>query len=135
MADNTSSLNSSPVVAIASSGMAQLKRLAEFEGKRGLKITTVTFNGSNFLSWSKAITMALSSRGRLGFIDGSIPDQIYAEWSMNNHLVMSWLFNSIEQSLHDLFNFAESAKEIWDSIKELYSHQENLYRIFEEKHS
>lgn len=112
--------------------------MTEFEENTGLKITFVTFDGSNYLSSSNAMDIALCGRGRIGFLDGSIPasDSVaadYAEWRMNDRLVMSWLINSIDIKLHSLFNFSVSSKDLWDSIKELYSHQENLYRVFELK--
>nr|ADK92880.1 retrotransposon 4 protein [Hypericum perforatum] len=102
---------SSSDAASNSSGMSQLKKLTEFEGNTGLKITTVIFYGSNYLSWSNAIDIALCGRGRIGFIDGSFPPPEstatdYAEWRMNDRLVMSWLINSIDTKLHSLFNFS-----------------------------
>lgn len=110
-----------------STRMSHLKKLTDFEGNTGLKITTVIFDGSNYLSWSNAIDVALYRWGRIRFIDGTFSspaqtDTDYAEWRMNDHLVMSWLINLIDTKLHSLFNFSVSSKDLWDSIKELYSH-------------
>ena len=38
----------------------------------GTSITAVTFNGENYDLWEKAATMALRSKNKLGFMNGTI---------------------------------------------------------------
>lgn len=102
------------------------KRITENDGNTSLKITTVSFNGKNYMAWSKAMFIALCGRGRIGFINGDIlpptvSEAYYPVWHMYDHQVMSWLLNSIDTELHDLFNYTANSKELWDAVKSLYS--------------
>ena len=56
--------------------------------------------GDNYASWSRAMTITLSVKNKLGFIDGSIPIlggtySILNSWIRNNNIVISWILNSI----------------------------------------
>ena len=37
----------------------------------GVMITNVVFNGNNYLSWSRSVKLTLSTKAKLGFVDGS----------------------------------------------------------------
>ena len=39
----------------------------------GLVLVSQLLTGDNYASWSRAITIALSMKNKLGFIDGTIP--------------------------------------------------------------
>ncbi|XP_059657703.1 uncharacterized protein LOC132304155 [Cornus florida] len=45
-------------------------------------------------------------------------------------MVMSWLWNSMEPSIASTFMFVNTAKAIWDAIKETYSMDTNISRIY-----
>ena len=34
----------------------------------GLKLTNVSFSGTNFLNWSRSVNLALSAKAKLGFV-------------------------------------------------------------------
>ena len=53
----------------------------------------------NYMSWARSVFLALSSRNKFGFVDGSIPkpdssSPLYNYWSRCNTTVLSWLTNS-----------------------------------------
>ena len=48
-----------------------------------------------------------------------------------NHMVMSWLINSMNTDIGDNFLLYGTAKEIWDATRETYSNSENTSEIFE----
>lgn len=49
----------------------------------GLRIVSTTFDGVGFKGWKRAVTIALSGKNKLGFIDGSIKrstsNEVYAK--------------------------------------------------------
>jgi len=59
-----------------------------------MHLTTVELNGSNFQQWSRSVKIALRTRIKLGFIDGSYkkPDSnssIYEQWIRCDSMVVS----------------------------------------------
>ena len=59
---------------------------------------------NNYHFWSRSFKMALISKNKMGFITGSIhvPDTqclLYPSWERCNNLIISWLLNSVSQSI------------------------------------
>ncbi|XP_031489855.1 uncharacterized protein LOC116257354 [Nymphaea colorata] len=101
-----------------------------------LKITSILLNHTNYLSWAKAARLFLSGRCKVGYITGRISpppknDSNYEVWESENDMVMAWLMNSMEPHISSLFLYKETAKEIWDTLKEMYSEQNNLTRVYQ----
>ena len=70
--------------------------------------------------------MAVSSRKKFGFLDGSIPkpaaDSSYLEdLTANNHLLVGWIKQTIEPKLRSTISTREVAKDLWDIIKKRFS--------------
>ncbi|XP_058777098.1 uncharacterized protein LOC131651452 [Vicia villosa] len=99
----------------------------------GLSLVSPVLNNNNFHSWSRAIKLALRSKNKLGFIDGTLPrpkssDSKYLAWDRCNNMVMAWLTNSIDKENSESVLWMDSAKEIWDELHERY-HQGDIFRI------
>jgi gag-polypeptide of LTR copia-type len=99
-------------------------------------LTNVLLNGFNYLPWCRAVTIALGGRSKKGHIDGTTkkPTSTGEElttWQANDHQVMSWIFNSMEPQVYEIFAYCDSAKTLWDSLKEMYGQVNNASRIFE----
>jgi len=70
--------------------------------------TTIKVNGSNFQQWNRSMKIALHTRTKLGFIDGSCkkPESssaIYEQWIRCDSMVVNWLLNSIAHELSKAF--------------------------------
>lgn len=70
--------------------------------------------------------MALSAKNKLCFIDGSLskPDEgnpIFLAWKRCNHMVISWLLNSISKELVASVLYIDTAAAIWSDLKERFS--------------
>lgn len=52
----------------------------------GMQLITVTLNESNYNHWQRSMTIALSSKLKLGFVDGS-----YTKPASNSYLLSHWL--------------------------------------------
>ncbi|KAK3018953.1 hypothetical protein RJ639_003595 [Escallonia herrerae] len=66
----------------------------------------------------------------MGYITGemqrpTLGDSTYANWKLNNSIVMAWLINSMESHISRTYLFLQTAKAIWDAVNKNYSDLEN----------
>lgn len=92
----------------------------------GAVISHPLLNGLNYDEWAVNLRMALSSRKKFGFLDGSLPkpaaDSPYLEdWTANNHLLVGWIKQTIDPKLRSSISTREIAKDLWDIIKKRFS--------------
>ncbi|XP_068328284.1 uncharacterized protein [Pyrus communis] len=98
---------------------------------------SVLLNEFNYLPWSHAVTLTLGGRSKIGYINGNIkpPETTstsYDTWLCNDQLVMSWMLNSMEPKLSELFSYSESSYILWEAVKEILKNIWNeldLYRL------
>lgn len=82
------------------------------------------------------MTIALSVKNKLGFIDGSIakPDgtdvSLLNSWIRNNNVVILWILNSVSKEICASIIYSESTSEIWSDLRERFQ-QSNGPRIFQ----
>ncbi|XP_049931518.1 alpha-thujene synthase, chloroplastic-like [Nymphaea colorata] len=100
-----------------------------------LKITS-KLNGPNYLSWAKAARLFLSGTSKISYINGktkapATTDPSYDQWESEKDMVMAWLLNSMEPSIANLFTYQDTAHGIWEALKERYSEQNNLDRVYQ----
>ncbi|KAK4255097.1 hypothetical protein QN277_008138 [Acacia crassicarpa] len=77
--------------------------------------------------------MALLSKNKLRFIDGSIPpplltDPLFPVWERCNNLVQGWLTRSISPTIAKSILWFDFASEIWTDLRSRFS-QSDLFRI------
>ena len=66
----------------------------------GMYLANVKLNGTNFQQWSRSVKIALRTRTKLGFIDGSCKKPLatslkYEQWIRCDSMVVSWLLLSL----------------------------------------
>ncbi|PKI50880.1 hypothetical protein CRG98_028708 [Punica granatum] len=98
--------------------------------KRPIDVTSPYFN---YQTWEKATVRALEAKNKTGFVDGSLkqPDlnsPEYRLWKINNSMICSWIFNSLDKSLQGVVVHANDAKMMWDEIKQQFA-QGNAPRV------
>ena len=82
----------------------------------GISIMVVVFNGENYDLWEKAVTTALRSKNKLGFVNGTFTLKTDAEqtqkdaWDMANFTICSWLLNSIDPKLRSIAAYTHITK-------------------------
>ncbi|XP_057250098.1 uncharacterized protein LOC130591180 [Beta vulgaris subsp. vulgaris] len=88
-------------------------------------------NGDNFLTWNRAITLALGAKNKLTFIDGKTlrppsDSEEMQKWLRNDYMIQSWLLNSMDKVIAEGFILQQSAnqfqyysklKRVWDEIQ------------------
>ena len=82
-------------------------------------ITIHKFNGKNYLRWSQLVMMYICGRGKDDddyITDAKIApmknDAFYKTWFSENNMIMSWLNNSMEIDIGQMFLFYKTTKEI-----------------------
>ncbi|XP_019433732.1 PREDICTED: uncharacterized protein LOC109340480 [Lupinus angustifolius] len=79
--------------------------------------------------------LALDSKNKLSFIDGSLPqplpgDSMYHPWKRCNTMILSWIQHSVEESIVKSILWMNSAAEVWKDLQERF-YQGDMFRIAE----
>ncbi|PNY00259.1 hypothetical protein L195_g023535, partial [Trifolium pratense] len=96
----------------------------------GNVLVTPLLSGSNYHSWSCAMTVALRSKHKLHFVNGSPSDDDHDSiaWDRCNTMIMSWLCNSVEPEIAQSILWMDSASDIWKDLKDHF-YQGDIFRI------
>ncbi|KAK4576276.1 hypothetical protein RGQ29_027008 [Quercus rubra] len=93
----------------------------------GIVLTSQPLTGpENYLSWTRSVFLALSSRNKFGFVNGSIPQPdltspLYNSWSRCNTTVLSWLTNSLSMDLKASVMYINTARDLWIDLRDRLS--------------
>lgn len=107
------------------------------------QLVSVKFNGTGFHNWKRSMIITLSTKNKLGFVNGTIPvhdtnSPEYCHWERCNNLVISWLLFNLDEQIANSVLFSQYAKEIWDdletrfgtaSLAQIYSLEQELLNI------
>jgi len=97
-------------------------------------VSTV-FNGDNFDNWKRSVSIALSARHKIAFIDGAcdcpaVNTPLHSLWQRNNAMVLSWLLNSLSENIRNSVLYFDTAKALWDDLEGRFG-QSNKARLFQ----
>lgn len=88
-------------------------------------------NGENFRYWSMRVTGLLVSKGCFGAIDPGYGPE--AEWTptqiTNNRKAMSTFYMTMTDAGLDDISHCESAKDIWDTLKEIHTQYDTWHGL------
>ncbi|XP_078151900.1 uncharacterized protein LOC144547186 [Carex rostrata] len=111
------------------------------------KLTNTLLNGINYITWAKATGRALSGREMREYItrDNKVPEvanplslteaekKAMKNWRTQNDKIITWLTNSMESSISELFLLLDTAFELWQAVKDMYGQENNYSRIYQLK--
>ncbi|XP_065874722.1 uncharacterized protein [Euphorbia lathyris] len=91
----------------------------------GTVLVTVPLNGSNYVTWRRAMLLALSTKEKLDFVlsDDFTPSKTspdFHKWHRADCMVMSWILNAISKDLADAFVFSSSARTLWKELEQRF---------------
>jgi len=91
----------------------------------GMLLVSKIFYGNGFGSWKRAMLIALSTKGKLLFIDGSLTKLARTspnlkKWIKCNDMVMAWILNVVTKDIGDSIIYAHSARDMWIQLEERY---------------
>ena len=84
----------------------------------GAIIIAIRFDGKNYELWEKVVTIVLTAKNKIAFINGTItkPDMNKGAslakmnaWVIVNSMITSWILNVIDPKLHASIAYANSA--------------------------
>src|ERR1044072_1380617 len=92
-------------------------------------------DGRNYYEWARSMRMALSTKNKAQFIDGSIVkpdnfDPIFPIWERFNNLILSWIQHVVTPSIARSVMWMNTAYDVWEDLRERFS-QGDLVRVFE----
>ncbi|KAL2225522.1 UNVERIFIED_CONTAM: hypothetical protein Sindi_2944300 [Sesamum indicum] len=73
-------------------------------------LASSSLNGSNYLTWSRAVYVALGYKMKLAFIDGTFPrppagSSLFEQWRRVDLMVTSCLWNTISKDIVEAFMY------------------------------
>ncbi|KAF7834783.1 Cysteine-rich RLK (receptor-like protein kinase) 8 [Senna tora] len=103
----------------------------------GLQLVPNQLTQQNYLIWSRSMMIALKSKNKLGFVDGSYKQpadrtsEAYLNWSYVDSAVLRWLLNSMCADLYETYMYTPTARQIWRSLEEKYgtSNRPQIHQI------
>ena len=73
------------------------------------------------------------AKGKLKIVTSAPPpstEKGFKEWERDNYKVMTWIWNNMESTVIANFMFLDTAKEIWEVVRDMYS-MKNASRVFD----
>ncbi|XP_074287881.1 uncharacterized protein LOC141613046 [Silene latifolia] len=100
-------------------------------------LVTSPFGGHDFLGWRREAFMALTSKNKESFVDGTSvkppkTDKKYSQWVRCDFMVRQWILNSLVSSIKDSMKYVNSAQELWSELLERYG-QANALEVYQLK--
>ena len=92
----------------------------------GALLVSEIFTGENYIAWSRSMSIALTVKNKIAFVDGSLVQPItndphlHVAWLRANNLVLSWLMNSIAKEIRGSLLYFTNAFDIWEELKIRY---------------
>ncbi|KAK9714381.1 hypothetical protein RND81_06G090100 [Saponaria officinalis] len=88
-------------------------------------ITPVRLKLNNFDDWSHAVCVALRSRSKFVFLNGTIKSPkapaTQDDWETVHCMLVSWLMNTIDPEVKSILSNYDDAKRLWDGLHERFS--------------
>ena len=94
----------------------------------GLILISKPLNEDNYSTWKTVMTLALNSKNKLGFVNGSIKapaeeinHEEYTTWSRCNNMIHSLIINTRSPKMSDSVIYYSTAHEAWEDLHERFS--------------
>ncbi|KAD5961517.1 hypothetical protein E3N88_12990 [Mikania micrantha] len=100
----------------------------------GMILVSKSFDGTGFGAWKRAMTIALSAKNKLSFVDGRSvqpmnPLQIET-WKRCNDMVISWILNTLSRDISESVIYTETASQLWKELNDRYG-QPNGAKLYQ----
>ncbi|KAF3775028.1 hypothetical protein EJ110_NYTH51495 [Nymphaea thermarum] len=89
------------------------------------QVTPIRLTKDNYLSWSAALEIGITSRGRLPYITGDKPapsktDPQWANWALEDSQVKVWIISSMSADIQPLILRKPTSFEMWNVLARMY---------------
>lgn len=101
----------------------------------GTLLADTIFDGQSFGGWKRRMWIALTTKNKIGFINGStvepkVGTNLHRAWSRSNNMVISWLLNSLSREIYESVLYYSTAKDIWVELEDRFG-QSSDPRLFQ----
>ncbi|KAJ0581298.1 putative retrotransposon Copia-like protein [Helianthus annuus] len=90
----------------------------------GMNLVSKSFDGTRFGAWKRAMTIALSAKNKLSFVNGvsTRPNDpfLVPQWQRCNDMVISWILNTLSRGISDSVLYTETAYKLWNELNDRY---------------
>ncbi|XP_073219912.1 uncharacterized protein [Cicer arietinum] len=98
-------------------------------------LLSVLLNDNNYHTWSKLMCRALSSKNKIRFIIGTLPQPLptnpdFEVWERCNNMVISWITRPLSPHISQSTICVDSASELWVDLHDRFT-QGNHFRFFD----
>ncbi|KAL2242415.1 UNVERIFIED_CONTAM: Retrovirus-related Pol polyprotein from transposon RE1 [Sesamum indicum] len=135
MASSSSDMPEVPLTASGTGIDPMTLRVQNLE-TQGMVMISAPFNGSNWLSWSRSVRMALESKDKLTYIDGSnirpaIGTPQHKQWRITDCVVRTWILSTISKDLVNAYLYASTSRDLWMELEARYGECDGtlLYKL------
>ncbi|KAF3771995.1 hypothetical protein EJ110_NYTH59018 [Nymphaea thermarum] len=105
-----------------------------------VQVTPIRQTKDNYLSWSAALEIGITSRGRLPYITGDKPapsktDPPWATWALEDSQVKVWIISSVSADIQPLILRKPTSFEMWNVLARMYGRKKRVLRTYQIKRS
>nr|GMD41232.1 uncharacterized protein LOC109161700 [Ipomoea batatas] len=98
-----------------------------------LILVSTALDGRNYHPWARAMEMALLSKNKLGFVDGTVAmpdvsDVKFPYWKRCNNMVSTWITRSLLPEIAQTILWQGTAERIWNTLKSRFS-EADIFRV------
>ncbi|KAF3784467.1 hypothetical protein EJ110_NYTH27258 [Nymphaea thermarum] len=102
------------------------------------QVTPIRLTKDNYLSWSAALEIGITSRGRLPYITGDKPapsktDPQWANWALEDSQVKVWIISSVSADIQPLILRKPTSFEMWNVLARMYGRKKRVLRTYQIK--
>ncbi|XP_049932738.1 uncharacterized protein LOC126409906 [Nymphaea colorata] len=105
-----------------------------------VQVTSIRLNKDNYLSWSAALEIGITNRGRLPYITGEKPapsktDPRWATWTLEDSQVKVWIISSVSADIQPLILRKSTAYDMRTVLARMYGRKKRVLRTYQIKRS
>ncbi|XP_074327777.1 uncharacterized protein LOC141665691 [Apium graveolens] len=107
----------------------------------GMKLVSIVFNGSNFINWKRSMTIGLTVKNKMSFVDGTLnkpntTDDAFRSWSRCNSMVIGWIITALDPQIAASILYVDTAREVWIDLEERFGQvtSAQIYALQQEVH-
>ncbi|KAF3771889.1 hypothetical protein EJ110_NYTH59235 [Nymphaea thermarum] len=103
-----------------------------------VQVTSIRLTKDNYLSWSAALEIGITSRGRLPYITGDKPtpnksDPQWATWALEDSQVKVWIISSVSGDIQPLILQKPTSFDMWTVLARMYGRKKRVLRTYQIK--
>ncbi|KAF3772161.1 hypothetical protein EJ110_NYTH58478 [Nymphaea thermarum] len=105
-----------------------------------IQVTSIRLTKDNYLSWSAALEIGITSRGRLSYITGDKPapsksDPQWATWALEDSQVKVWIISSVSSDIQPLILRKPTSFDMWTVLAKMYGRKKRHLCTYQIKRS